>query len=189
MRPFSIRDPSVDKSSLSVCNNAAPSSGEDSLFFYFIYKNPNYVISYDKDLTFEEYVLNPSNDLEYCNLQARMLTGELDNPHPNYKKACAYLNEHFAFVGLTEQYDISLFLFMQMMNWQPRHFPKINITKNRPAELSLSREAVKNVILKNEVDRKLCEMAYRQFNERVLKLPYEQKVQLKAFLRAGRKRT
>lgn len=156
-------------------------------YFYFKYKNPNYELYYNKDLTFEDYVLDPAYDLEYCNLQARMIAGEIGNPFPNFKKARDILNDQFAFVGLREQYDISLFLFMQKMNWKPKHFSKVNVTPNRPADLKLSSEAAKIVLLKNEVDRQLYEHAYRKFNEKVLDLSYDQEQQLKAYLRAARK--
>lgn len=156
-------------------------------YFYFKYKNPEYEIFYDKDLTFEEYVLNPNYDLEYCNLQARMLLGEIANPYPNFKKVQAHLVKHFAFVGLTEQYDISLFLFMHKMNWKPKHYPKVNVTPNRPpAELSLSSEAIQAVLQKNEIDIKLYEHVCREFIDHVLELSSEQEQQLRAYLRAAR---
>lgn len=155
-------------------------------YFYFKYKNPDYKISYQKELTFEEYVLDPKYDMEYCNLQARMITGELRNPSPHYKKARDLLAKEFAFVGLTEQYETSLFLFMHMMNWEPRHYPKVNVTPYRPANLSLSGHAMQMVLLKNEIDQKLYEFAYRRFNEHVLDLSHSSGKQLKAYLRAAR---
>ncbi|SFE23315.1 Sulfotransferase family protein [Paenibacillus catalpae] len=154
--------------------------------FYFKYKNPEYDVSYDEDLTFEEYVLNPYYDIEYCNLQARMITGELNNPYPNYQKARDLLDNQFAFVGLTELYDISLFLLMQRLNWKLTHYPKVNVTPNRPSYRSLSSEAVSNVIQKNEIDRNLYEHACQRFNEHVLDLSSKQEKQLKAYLRAAR---
>ncbi|WP_127494669.1 sulfotransferase family 2 domain-containing protein [Paenibacillus glycanilyticus] len=154
--------------------------------FYFKYKNPAYEVSYDKELTFEEYVLNPYYDAEYCNLQARMITGEINNPYPSFKKARSHLDKHFAFVGLAEQYDISLFLLAQIMNWKPQYYPKVNVTPNRPAYSTLSGDAIKNVILKNEIDRKLYEHACNRFNESVLDLSSEQTNQLKSYLRAAR---
>ncbi|GLX69571.1 sulfotransferase family 2 domain-containing protein [Paenibacillus glycanilyticus] len=157
--------------------------------FYFKYKNPAYMFSYNQELTFEEYVLNPYFDLEYCNLQARMISGEITNPYPNYKTARDRLKQHFAFFGITEQYEASLFLFAQKMNWEPKHYPKVNVTKVRPLDISLSKEAMKSVLLKNEIDHKLYKYAYRQFNERILNLSFEQGQQLKTYLREGRKKT
>ncbi|MCM3630049.1 sulfotransferase family protein [Paenibacillus glycanilyticus] len=156
-------------------------------YFYFKYKNPKYVISYNKELTFEEYALDPFYDLEYCNLQSRMITGELNNPYPNYKKARDLLANEFAFVGITEQYDMSLYLFMRMMNWEPKHYPKVNVTPGRHSDLKLSGQAVKSILQKNEIDQKLYEYAYRQFNERIFDLSYEQEKKLKAYLREARK--
>lgn len=157
-------------------------------FFYFKYKDPNYLFSYNKDLTFEEYVLDPANDAEYCNLQSRMILGHLDDFYPNYQKVCSHLTQNFTFVGLTERYDISLFLFMQKINWKLQHFPKINVTPNRPIDLNLSKKAAEVFFRKNEIDRKVYEYAYRKFNEQVLGLTSDQAKELKAYLREARKK-
>lgn len=122
-------------------------------------------------------------------MQARVIAGQIGNPFPSFKKARDILNDQFAFAGFREQYDLSLFLFMQKMNWKPKHFSKVNVTPNRPADLKLSSEAAKIVLLKNEVDRQLYEHAYRKFNEKILDLTYDQEKQLKAYLKEAKKQS
>jgi hypothetical protein len=119
--------------------------------------------------------------MEYANLQARMITGDIGNIKPNLTVAQQRIINQIAFTGITELYDTSHFLFMLNMGWKPKHYPKVNITQHFP-QVPLSKQTLQALTEKNDVDLKLYDFALKKFNGTVSSLPKETLSQLKAFM-------
>jgi len=93
-----------------------------------------------KNMSFEEY-LQSKLILDVDNGQVRRISG-IGNEVPfgevttsHYEKAIQNIDKHFLFVGLTENFNASLFLLSKLMNWKSPYYWTQNKGKNKKTEL------------------------------------------------------
>ncbi|WP_338554362.1 sulfotransferase family 2 domain-containing protein [Paenibacillus sp. KS-LC4] len=150
-------------------------------FFYFKYKNKNYLDYYNPYLTFEEFLNNPRFDPEYVNLQTRFLSGELWSTTPDLSKATRSLKQHVSFTGITELYAESQFLFMRAMGWEPKVYSKMNANECRPPNTELTRDIIDLIHSKNASDVELYYFARQLLQKKLYKLSHASREELRLY--------
>ncbi|SFF32960.1 Sulfotransferase family protein [Paenibacillus algorifonticola] len=152
-------------------------------FFYFKYKNPRYLISYNPNLTFEDFINNPNFESEYVNLQTRFLTGQLFDTAPDLSLAKRNLEQHVSFVGITELYAESQFLFMKAMGWEPKVYSKLNVNKNRPPKTAMTSDIIHKIQRKNASDMELYSFARQLLLKKIHALSPDSQKELRLYKR------
>lgn len=135
-------------------------------FFYFKYRNLE-SLDCNMGLSLDDFIHDPHFDPEYVNLQTRFISGELSSVTPNLQQAKKNLLSHFSFVGITEMYAESQFLFTKEMNWELHSSPRLNTTQHRLLRQQVSPETLKLIILKNKLDIELYRFAVQLLSKRV----------------------
>ncbi|MGG4142602.1 sulfotransferase family 2 domain-containing protein [Paenibacillus algorifonticola] len=152
-------------------------------FFYFKYKNINYLESYNPYLTFEEFLNNSYFDPEYVNVQTRFLSGELGSMTPNLSLATRNLKQQVSFAGITELYAESQFLFMKTMGWEPKVYSKKNANDNRPPKTELTSDIIDLILRKNASDVELYYVARQLLLKKIYTLSHVYREELRLYRR------
>jgi len=128
-----------------------------------------------QDVNLEDYVRNGM--MLAWNGQVRYLLGAPEGPWPNYgpvsvshddlEIAKANLREHFI-IGLTERFDESLILLKKAFGWRTKDIVyRKQRVGNRPPKGEISRETIKLIEERNELDIQLYQFARQLFEERI----------------------
>lgn len=150
--------------------------------YYFIRSMPsNGLHQQVKNMTLEEYVYskNPRICAPLNNHQTRYLSGQND---PDLKLAKKNLNQHFAFVGITEMYPQSVFLLNKLVGWKQAHYSKENVTKKRPKKPPVSEKLANHIRSLNEMDYQLYEICKQRLKQRLQSLSPKDKKKLQQFI-------
>jgi Sulfotransferase family len=113
--------------------------------------------------------------LGYCsdNDQTRQLAGQCGIPSFETSSdemlniAKRHLAEHFAVVGITEEFDRSLMLISRLLGWRHPFYTKQNVTHRHPRKDELPRETLRVIEAYNELDRELYRYAERRLREQI----------------------
>jgi Galactose-3-O-sulfotransferase len=128
---------------------------------------------------FVEYCSRMSNKsgtaLGYCsdNDQTRQLAGQCGVPSFGTSSdemlniAKRQLAEHFAVVGITEEFDRSLILISRLLGWRHPYYTKQNVTRRHPRKDELPRETLHVIQAYNELDVELFRYAERLLREQI----------------------
>lgn len=113
--------------------------------YYFLKDYPGYYQDHMKNMSFEEYL---DWDPQAKNGQATLISGQFP---PTLETTLENL-ETFAFIGLTEMFNESLYLLNKKFDWSVYNYKKANITKSRPAVHQVPDHILKKIERYNEMD-------------------------------------
>lgn len=74
------------------------------------------------------------------------------------------LERYFAAVGITERFDESLMLMQSAFGWKDVHYEHANVTRDKPAQVTLTGEALDVIRLYNGRDIELYEFAKQRMD-------------------------
>ncbi len=131
-----------------------------------------------KNMSFVEY-LNSELILDVDNGQVRRISGigedvpfgELTEEH--YNKAIQNIENHFLFVGLTENFNASLYLLSKLMGWKSPYYWTQNKGKNKKQELINVDDKQKAVEL-NKWDYKLYDYCEQKLNKQLSETDFDE---------------
>jgi len=128
---------------------------------------------------FVEYCSRMSNKsgtaLGYCsdNDQTRQLAGQCGVPSFGTSSdemlniAKRNLAEHFAVVGITEEFDRSLILITRILGWRHPFYTRQNVTRRHPRKDELPQETLDVIQAYNELDLELYCYAEKLFQKQI----------------------
>lgn len=141
--------------------------------YYFVRQDPSHYL-YDSahKLSLQEYVVS-CNRQEPNNDQTRLLAGKRDASSfgtcsdEMLDIAERNLAEHFAVVGITEEFDRSLILMKRNLGWRSPFYINQNVSRHRPRKEGISLETLRVVQAYNELDIELYRFAKELFQEQI----------------------
>lgn len=74
------------------------------------------------------------------------------------------LERYFAVVGITEKFDESLMLMQSAFGWKDVYYERANVTRDKPAQVTLTAEALDAIRLYNGRDIELYEFAKQRMD-------------------------
>jgi hypothetical protein len=107
------------------------------------------------------------------NDQTRQLAGECGVPSFRTSSdemlniAKKNLADHFALVGITEEFDRSLILISKLLGWRHPFYTKQNVTSRHPHKEELPRETLRVLQAHNQLDLELYRYAKELFQDRI----------------------
>lgn len=126
--------------------------------------------------------------IEADNSQTRAVCGDVDTPFGEcteamLERAIANLDQHFAWVGLTERFAESMVLLGRTFGWPDVRYVSANVARSAPELTADERRLIERL---NTLDRRLYEHAAAMFDERVAAIP-DYPALLAGFERANRR--
>jgi len=108
-------------------------------FYAYVRAHPEHYLHRDlleQGLGLKELLRHPGTE-ELCNLQTRMIAGDLENPEQvvdrvALERAKENLRTHFSVIGLTEEFDASLLLLARAQGWPLPLYVKSNASRGAP---------------------------------------------------------
>ncbi|WP_254563564.1 sulfotransferase family 2 domain-containing protein [Oscillatoria sp. HE19RPO] len=145
--------------------------------YYFVRRSPNHYLHetvMGKNMSLQDYV-GSELSIEINNGQTRLLAGLKENPGIGIGKgfpemlnrAKTNIEENFAVVGLTEEFDKSLILFKKALGWSETFYLKRNETKNRKAVKEVPDNIIQTIREYNEMDIELYNYAKNRLHESI----------------------
>jgi hypothetical protein len=127
--PVVINDKTSEFKFITFLRNPIERVVSDYKYITTNFGNPLHLLV--NDISISDYV-SRNEDLQLDNLQTRLISGKLEGEITcsDVEIARRVIKDHFAFVGFTEYFNISLIYFRDRLNW-PKNliFKKENITK------------------------------------------------------------
>jgi hypothetical protein len=159
--------------------------------YYFARSNPkHYLHETANRVSLTEYVTGDLST-ELTDGQTRLVSGsqKIDSVKVDEQPVSAAtletakqnLREHFAAVGLTEQFDASLLLYKRLFGWGDVFYAKQNVTKSRPDRREIPREVISLIEKHNQLDMELYAFAKEMFEEQVRAQGASFQAELEAF--------
>lgn len=134
-------------------------------WFYFRYRNPTYK-RYPKG--FDDYLQDCAFELEHSDVQTRFVCGQ----HPaTLERAIRNVNEHFAVVGIAEQFADSARLMKQTFGWKVASHRPENINHARPLVSELSNQTLRLIQSNNAQDIALYRYAQQRLHNQLSETP------------------
>jgi len=147
--------------------------------YYYVLRQPEHYLHEEvcgRGMSLKEYVLSELTS-ELCNGQTRLLAsfdGEVIDFNKkdiidgnDLKIAKINLQKYFSFVGITEEFDVSVLLLREIFKWDKIYYYKKNASRSRPTLSSIG-DSVKDIISKNNsIDMELYEYAKDLFHEKL----------------------
>lgn len=145
--------------------------------YYFVRRSRSHYLHEEilsREMSLKDYVSSEIS-IEVNNGQTRLIAGWKENPGIGIGKcppemletAKKNIEEHFAVVGLTEEFDKTLVLFKQALGWTETFYTKRNQTKNRKAVKEVPQEIIKIIESYNDLDLELYKFAQTRFQETI----------------------
>jgi hypothetical protein len=144
-------------------------------YYYFVRGNPkHYLHDYAllRRMTLRRYVESRVS-LATDNFQTRIISGAWTNvgygecDEATLALAQRNLVQHFAVVGLAEQFDQTLLLLKRRFGWRNVFYSRRNVTQGRPPRDSLSQETLAVLRQHNRLDLELYRYAQALFAAQV----------------------
>jgi len=131
-----------------------------------------------QDVSFEQWIArdDPTRIWFSDNPQVRYLAGEkgriVDVPHGTCTEAMLELakqrlHDHFALVGILEQFDASMILLRRLMGWRSCYYGRSNVTRQRKRVSEVPDATLGLIREHNELDLELYRFAKTRFQERI----------------------
>lgn len=143
---------------------------EDRLFsfYHYVKKRPNhrlYQTIFGKNMSFDDFIKNvDAGDLH--NAQIRFISGlNHGSEQEMLNQAKINIQNHFAFVGLLEHYDLSLVLLKKTIHLNKIYYRTIN--KGTYKTKKINEETLKIVQEKNKGDYELYHFIEKQLKQKV----------------------
>lgn len=152
-----------------------------STYYYILERPQNRLHHLAKEVTFKQFVEESYSEfhIPVNNHQTRFLSGQ---KQPDLEMALKNMQQHFQVVGITEQYNESLFLMKKHFGWKNIYYEKINQTSSRPKAADLPESLIQLIESKNELDLALYNAAKKRLNEQLSELSIQDKKALKHYL-------
>ena len=120
----------------------------------------------DSNMSLYEFVTTVQrSDLHNC--QIRFISGLNGTEDEMLARAIENIDQHFSFVGITEQYDESLILLQQLYGWSTPHYKIENKTKNRPTIDQVESKTIEAIDNFNRGDQLLYQYVKKKFDQQV----------------------
>jgi hypothetical protein len=132
--------------------------------YYYVLSLPTHYLHEavaSQTMSLKEYVASDLA-LELSNDQTRRLCGPPDVSHltrDNLAQAKANMEEHFALVGLTDQFDETLVLARQLFGWRNLYYVRRNVTRARRPSEEVPQDVLDIIADRNRLDIELCKHA------------------------------
>ncbi|MBD1371450.1 sulfotransferase family 2 domain-containing protein [Hazenella sp. IB182357] len=159
-----------------------------SAFYFIKSQKENGLYPLVKNMTIREFIYHqdPRIQVQVNNFQTRFLCG---HAKPTLKQAISHLKQHFSFVGITELYPLSVFLFCKKQKWKSVVYKRENTTKTKPDIIPLDKDDYKYLITKNQSDYYLYNLCRKKLLDQQKKLTYIEKKQLIQYLNVYQNRS
>lgn len=110
----------------------------------------------DKNMSLLKYI-EISNDVQMNNNQTKMISGMHRQPvtEKHLQTAISNIENHFAYVGVSEEFNKSVDILCSLFNWEARTIYKENIAKNRPGRSYFSEYEINKIKELNRFDMRL----------------------------------
>ena len=141
--------------------------------YYFVQRDPtHYLYRSSQEMSLRDYVIT-CNLAEPNNDQTRLLAGK---DHASRSGACSpemlaaakrNLRDHFAVVGLTEEFDRSLILIRRVLGWRHPFYMRQNVSSFRPRKEDIPDETLRVIQAYNELDCELYRYGKELFQEQI----------------------
>lgn len=147
-------------------------------YYYFVQRTPqfsyayNLIHAYDMDL--KDFV-ESKQDAMVDNGQTRLVAGLKTGYEVGFgectremlETAKRNLLEHFAVVGLTEEFDATLILLKKAFGWRKLAYVQRNVATNRPKRHEIPQATLDAIVQVNSLDIELYRYARTLFEEQV----------------------
>lgn len=136
--------------------------------YYYLLRTP-YHPYYDtvikNKLSLKDYIeqdINPSLNNGYI----KFLSGQNEVTENAYQQVIENLENHFAVIGITEQFDESILIMKEVLKWKstPLYFRQ-NVSKNKKSGKEDYNELKDLILSKNSFDARLYNFAVEKFNQ------------------------
>ncbi|MBE9060264.1 sulfotransferase family 2 domain-containing protein [cf. Phormidesmis sp. LEGE 11477] len=167
-----------------------PVSRVISLYYYSIDNPTAYYHRHAVNKSLEEFALN-TQLMELDNGQVRFIAGDEKSLFINrtpigecntdlLETAKENIDQHFSFVGLTEQFDQSMLLLYRMMGWSQSSYLRRNSAKeaSRPTVSKRTRQLIAE---KNNLDVELYKHVHNRFHQLLSRYGLDDEKLLKRF--------
>ncbi|WP_026674169.1 sulfotransferase family 2 domain-containing protein [Alkalihalobacterium bogoriense] len=134
--------------------------------YYFICTNKKHRLHHQvKNMTLEQYQSQPN----HMNIQTRFLSGQLGSPltEKDLQQARKNITSHFSVVGLTEQFNESLFLMKQRFGWAQTQYTKLNKTKKKTPIHKIRKKTIDMIYANNSLDQQLYSFAKQRLQQQL----------------------
>lgn len=135
-------------------------------FYHYVEKRPNHRLYNDifgKGLNFHEFI-EQINTGDVHNAQVRWISGlEQGADEEMLEKALQNIEMHFSFVGLLEQYDISLLKLSNMYGWGIPYYKQRNKGSYNTTKTTIEQKTLNLIEKKNAADLKLYSFVEQGF--------------------------
>lgn len=147
--------------------------------YYYIRRVPEHPLhSQVVQMSLEDYLTNNKTYFASWNPQA----SQLANPFlPDLDKAITHLDTFYAFVGITEMFNESLFLMNRLFDWKQSSYQYWNVTEKRPQQQNIPPELIQLIREKTKLDGGLYHYAKLRLEQKLAALTPEEMKELQIF--------
>jgi hypothetical protein len=125
-----------------------------------------YILNYEH---IGKYSLGEFAQLDlFSNMQTQFITGG----KPDLEQAINNLKT-FAFFGITEMYNESLFLMKKTFGWENIHYSKVNVNPKKPRRETILKDTIEQIEKANQLDLKLYQWAKENFKNQLKNFSYK----------------
>lgn len=137
-----------------------------------------------KKISLKQFVLSESLGAKYLvyNTQTTFLSGQYPSDSTSLEQAKENLKKYFSIVGITENFDESIFLMKREFGWVDINYRPINVTNNRPKIQDVSEEVIEMIKSKNIFDFELYEYAKLLFSKKINNLSDMETIEMEKYL-------
>lgn len=150
---------------------------EDRLlsFYHYVKKRPHhrlYESIFGNGLSFHEFIAEiDAGDVH--NAQIRWISGLEDGTEEEMlEMALKNIKTHFSFVGILEQYDVSLLLLSRIYGWGIPHYKQRNKGTYATTKKVIDQETLDLIATKNKGDLKLYALMEEEFSRHKNKIRF-----------------
>ncbi|NNK87401.1 MAG: sulfotransferase family 2 domain-containing protein [Flavobacteriaceae bacterium] len=138
-------------------------------FYYYVLRKPNnklFPTIKHGNLSLYDFVTQV-NSTEVNNCQVQWISGIYDREDLMLEKALENIDNHFAFVGITEKFDESLVMLRKQLSWPIPYYTVKNKTSKRPMLETIDDKTLEAIRNYNQLDIQLYDIMYQRFNEQI----------------------
>lgn len=163
--------------------------------YYYVRRMPAHEeYPFARNLGLEEFVatgisktIDNGQVRQLCGVPEAALGPRLESVSDDWlQQARNNLRDHFAVVGLTEEFDKTCLLLKHQFGWKNTFHYSANATGDRPQQDDVDASVIKLIRERNQHDCELYEYARQLFNAQLAKEPDTFNAELEAFRRKNR---
>lgn len=139
-------------------------------FYHYVLDNPGHRLFKEvKDMSLYEFVTK-LKDADTNNGQVRWISGMVEEGEGMLEKALENIQNHFSFVGFTEEFDESLILLQEKYGWSLPYYKVQNRTRKRHSLEAIDDRTKKVIAEYNQLDQKLYTILKERFDQQKKKI-------------------